>query len=217
MIDTICPTCKKEFKTHPYRFKNSKQVFCSRQCSHESYKLPEELKAQRRKEYREKNKEDKAIKDKIYYKENINKIKKLQREHYQNNKDDYLKRAAIAYKKRKLRWQNNEEFRIKESQTSTLWQREKRKKDLEWKEKKAEERRKSTDEAQLKTLEAIPDNNGRPWTQGDVEYLIENYKKKTYIELAIDLGRTMLAVKAKLDRIEIKRKNNKHYDNNRTS
>jgi len=55
--------------------------------------------------------------------------------------------------------------------------------------------------------DSTAENHRKPWTEKEIQFLVENYGKLTQKEIAKRLGRTVPAVKAKVKEVSLKAKN----------
>lgn len=206
MITVNCPQCRKDFRTYPYRLKQSEKVYCSAVCSHASKRITLEEKKSRRvargKQYRETHQEQR----KEWYKKKKEHISELSHKNYIKNKDAYLQRANEQYKKRKVDYHKDEKKNLWENIKVVRWRKAKAEKDPEWKRRQNETRLRRLDEVKAEAIENGAAFKGREWTDGEVAFIEKNHKTMTTLQMALKLDRTYDGVRSALNRYKIGRK-----------
>ena len=194
-----CDSCKKEFRTYPYRIRQNKKNFCSSKCYGKFYSLSDEVLKQHKKDWVKKNKEHLKKWTIEYRKKNKKYLQEYAKKDYLDKKEYYFKRAKVAYKKKMFRYKNDEDFNRYNVIKVIKFRNKKAKLNPKW---KIEEniKRKVYEKKLNDDTKEWAENSRTSWLSSQIDYLKENYMKKTNYEMAIPLGRSMKSIYGKLFR-----------------
>lgn len=143
---------------------------------------------------------------KKYYIRNKDKIIARSKNYYFHHKEKRLKQIEcwnkkIGYNRRKEKYHSDKKYRDNLAVRASISHHNKFKKDKTWHDNEIKRSLELREGNQEETIPAP--NYGRIWTENDMEFLKNNYKLKTVLELSLILGRTFYATNAEIGRLSL--------------
>lgn len=123
--------------------------------------------------------------------ESQKKYRATHRKEYQEYQREYVKRNQEKIKEMSKRWRDNNREKINEYHRQEYV--------LEY------ERKRKKKANQESFEECDKDLYRQRWTKAETDYLVENYQNKTIPELAKEMGRTIIAIERKRNKLGLRK------------